>query len=215
MEIIDLTHSLENNMTVFCEEEKIKIEHPYNIENHGFRESKFNLFSHNGTHIDAPAHIIANGKYLDDYELDKFQGKTLLINLENNFLNAHNKITLNMLLSYKNDIKRHEIIILKTGFYEHWNSVNYLINYPTLTNEAAEYLASFDLKIIGLDTISPDEYSSIKLPIHHLFLEKEILILENLNLNIDLPHSFTLMAMPIKYKNSDGSFLRAIAIRNN
>lgn len=212
MEIIDLTHYFENNMTVFCDEEKVNIEHPYNIEHHGFRESKLNLFSHNGTHIDAPAHIISNGKYLDDYELDKFQGKALLINLENNFLNLHNKITLDMILPYENDIKNHEIIILKTGFYKYWNSINYLINYPILSDETAEYLASFDLKIIGLDTISPDEYNSTNLPIHHVFLEKEILILENLNLNIDLPHSFTLMAMPIKYKHSDGSFLRAISI---
>lgn len=213
LKFIDLTHSLDNNISVYSKEEKLKITKAYSIEKDYFRESLFKIFSHNGTHIDAPAHLIENGKFLEQYPLDKFQGKALLIDLENEPI-ENNLLSKSIFENYEKDFKNIEILILKTGFYKYWSKNSYLENYPTLDLEAANYLASFNFKIIGFDTISPDSYDAEDFIIHKAFLEKDILILENLNLKEKLPKNFNLMAMPIKYKESDGSFLRAFAYLN-
>lgn len=211
MKTIDLTHFLENNMTVYSKKLDIDVNHAYTHKQYGFRGTKLNLFSHHGTHIDAPAHVLSDGKFLDDFDLDKFCGSALLINLENKFLD-NNKITIDMLYPYENKIKNHEVIILKTGNYKFWNQNKYLDNFPILTKESAKYLSSFNIKIIGFDTISPDVYESHEYEIHKIFLEKEILIAENLDLSNELPDKFKFMAIPLKYKHSDGSPIRVMAI---
>jgi kynurenine formamidase len=35
------------------------------MDRHGFREKRLTLYSHTGTHIDAPAHMLPGGKTLD------------------------------------------------------------------------------------------------------------------------------------------------------
>ena len=91
-----------------------------------------------------------------------------------------------------------------------------IIDYPVLSNGACKWLASFDLKGIGVDTISVDVMDSKKMENHQTILKKEMLIIENLtNLNRLTRDKFLFTCFPIKFQNSDGSPIRAIAIYNS
>jgi arylformamidase len=213
-EIVDLTHLVNSSMTVYPDTVKPAFELYNSIEEDGFAELKMTFCTHTGTHIDAPCHILKNRKSLDQFKIDKFIGKAIVIPCKD-----LKEISIEYLEPFKEKILQIEFILFYTGWQFKWNSVSYFEDFPVLTKEAAEWLATFRLKGIGFDTISADgivmleKNSSVALQNHHVLLGKEIIIIENLN-NLDkLPDSvFTFQCMPLKVENADGSPVRAFAV---
>ena len=62
-------------MTVFPGTEPPVFEVGSAIETDGFEEKKITMFSHTGTHMDAPAHIIPGARKLDQFPIEKFCGQ--------------------------------------------------------------------------------------------------------------------------------------------
>lgn len=57
MKIIDLTHTISENMPVYPGTERPKLEVANTYEESGFKETLLTMFSHTGTHMDSPAHL--------------------------------------------------------------------------------------------------------------------------------------------------------------
>ncbi len=72
MQIYDLSHPIEQNMPYFPLSEPPVIEQNATIEKNGYAEKIITFHTHTGTHIDAPGHIIPNGKNLRDFQVSKF-----------------------------------------------------------------------------------------------------------------------------------------------
>ena len=68
--LIDLSHPIAGGMTVFPGDPAVSIENAASIETDGFRVSSLHLGTHTGTHLDAPAHSIADGATLEAVALD-------------------------------------------------------------------------------------------------------------------------------------------------
>lgn len=182
------------------------------IENEGYRETKITISSHTGTHIDAPSHILGNGPFLDDLEVSHFYGKATLINIPDKINKA---ITIEELKHYESKIQNIKFLILKTDWSKYWGKNEYFVNYPYLSDEAAEWLSGFNLKGIGVDTISIDRPNTDIFTVHKTLLLKNIIIIENLtNLNSIKNNYFMLSVLPLRYKDADGSPVRAIAIED-
>lgn len=64
-ELIDLTHPIASNMPVYPGTEPPVLITGCTIDESGFLEKKITLYSHTGTHVDAPAHLIKGAKTLD------------------------------------------------------------------------------------------------------------------------------------------------------
>ncbi len=58
MNIIDLTRTIKTDMQVFPGTEPPKIELTNTLERNGFREMRLTLYSHTGTHLNAPSHLL-------------------------------------------------------------------------------------------------------------------------------------------------------------
>ena len=91
MKIIDLTHTIENNMTIFPGGLKPDNKVISTVSNDGFMETRLHIDSHNGTHMDSPAHIIENGTTLDKIDVINFVGSAALIDCS--LLSENKKIT--------------------------------------------------------------------------------------------------------------------------
>lgn len=148
------------------------------IDDIGFLEKKITMYSHTGTHIDAPAHLIKNGKTLDQLPIEHFCGKAFLLNLSNSKMQT---IDLKDIETHQESFKQVEFILIYTGWSRYWGTEKYYSDYHVFTMEAAELLIGFGLKGIGLDTISADEADSKGFPIHKAFLKNNTIIIENLN----------------------------------
>ena len=210
MEIIDLSHPITANMPVYPGAEPPELIDLYSIDDDGFLEKKIIMYSHTGTHMDAPAHMIKEAKTLDQLPVDHFFGKACIVHVA---ARENHSIGIDALEPHQDLIKHSEFILLNTGWSKFWGSESYFHNYPVLSSEAASWLSNFDLKGIRSDTISPDEIGVTDSPIHKIFLRRNIVIIENLtNLDIVSGNSFTFSCFPLKIEQADGSPVRAVAI---
>ena len=71
MKIIDLTHAMTNGMPVMAGITPPKFRDLADAATDGYAMSQYTFNNHTGTHVDAPAHLIAGGASLDDIPLDR------------------------------------------------------------------------------------------------------------------------------------------------
>lgn len=210
LNIIDLSQNIDGKMSVYPVTKKPIIDQIHNIDKEGYRESELIISSHTGTHIDAPAHILKDGAYLDQLSLEHFFGKATILDFSmfSNRLIAKKDLEL-----FKDKIDNTEFLLIKTGWSKYFGKEMYFNGFPTLTEEAAKWLSQFKLKGIGIDAISIDTMDTVDFEVHRALLGKDIIIIENLtNLDAVIDENFILSIMPIKYENADGSPVRAVAI---
>ena len=210
MDIVDLSHPISPNMPAYPGTEPPSFIKGCSIDDNGFLEKKITLYSHTGTHIDAPAHIIHGAKTLDQFSIEHFAGKAFLLNLPS--INKQ-EIDIADLESHQSLIGNSEFLLLNTGWSRFWGTKRYYSGYPVLSAEAALWLSNFELKGIGFDTISADKADSRDFPVHKIFLRRNWIIVENLtNLDAVPSNQFMFSCFPLKIEQADGSPVRAVAI---
>ncbi|MGE7092515.1 cyclase family protein [Lysinibacillus sp. NPDC048646] len=212
MKIIDLTHTITERMTVFPGTDQPSLKIICNHETDGFKETSLSMASHTGTHMDAPNHIFAHRTTLDLIPAEQFVGKGLVIDCSD--LKDGQRITIDRINKVKDKADQAEFLLFYTGWDQYWGTEKYFGNYPYMTEEVADYLLQSKKKGVGLDVISIDSMTSLK--IHKKVLaDTDFVIIENLTGLGELGDElFTFCALPMKYENADGAPVRAIAILN-
>ena len=212
MKVTDLTHSIHSDMPVFPGTKQPIFEKACTFEKDSFQETEINMYSHVGTHIDAPAHMLRNGPCLDYFSVEHFIGDATILDFSDGKAQV---IDVDSLKPYEEKIKNVEFIIIKTGWSKYWGNKKYYEDFSFLSEESAQWLSQFNLKGIGIDALSIDGIESTTFAIHKILMSKNIIIIENLtNLDSISKEYFILSIMPLKYKNADGSPVRAISIEN-
>jgi arylformamidase len=207
MALIDLTHSIDNKIPVFPGEPGPKIRNIAEHGTRGYRVKWLEMGSHTGTHMDAPAHLIADGKTLDQFPVSHFTGVASVIPIPR----LTRFIGIPFLTRFQEKIKDSEFVLFATGWSKFWGTDNYFRDFPVLTVDAARWLAGHPLKGIGMDTISADPVDSVSLQIHHIILNAGLVIIENLL----FPQGFladkaVFHCFPLKITDADGSPVRAV-----
>lgn len=211
MKIIDLTHSITNDMTVYPGGPKPQNKIVSNVTDNGYKETEIHIHSHNGTHMDSPNHVFEDGISLDKIDVINFVGTASLIDCSS--LEEGGIITYDFIEKNKEAIDNSEFIVFRTDWSKYWNTDKYLGNYPVISDDVVDFILTSNKKGIAFDTISVDPIDASVLAKHHRILENNILIFENLT-NLDLIDSdtFVFCALPLKFENSDGAPIRAIAM---
>lgn len=210
MKIMDLTHVIHDTMPVFPGTEPPIIKNALTIEEDANREKLITMFSHTGTHMDAPAHMIFDGNRLDQMPVEHYIGDSLVIDCRKV---ENNTIDLSLLKTYHAAIKEVDFVLFCTGWSDKWGQEAYFDEFPALSEEAAEWLVGQNLKGVGVDAISIDLMSAQVFKIHHILLGSNFVIIENLlGLERLLDKKFKLSVLPLKIKDADGSPIRAVAM---
>lgn len=151
---IELTHKMEEEMPVYPGTEKPVFDKSFTIEKNGFAETQVRMFSHTGTHMDAPAHMVLGGKTLDEYPVEHFIGDAYMLDLTNGVPGIR-ELEADAALIEKSDF-----IIMKTGWSKKWGMESYFNDFPVLSEELLDYLLQFDIRGFGVDAISVDPVST-------------------------------------------------------
>ena len=69
MKIIDLTHSITNDMTVYIGGPQPQNKVIKTVSENGYKETEIHILSHNGTHMDSPNHVFEDGVSLDKIDV--------------------------------------------------------------------------------------------------------------------------------------------------
>jgi len=196
---IDLTMPLNELTPVFPGDPKPEFKRVASIEKEGWNEHRIHMNTHFGTHIDAPWHMLKNGKRLTDFPIDKFIGRAVVLDAR-----GQKEIDLDLTA-----VKETNILLLRTDHTRLIASPDFFEKNPVISRRLAERIVQKKVSIVGLDSYTPD---NPPFEIHKLFLKNEVLILENL-VNLDkIPTGvFTLYIFPIKLDKIDGAPCRVVA----
>lgn len=175
--------------------------------------TELSLPCHAGTHVDAPIHIVANGKSIDQLPLDAFVGIGAVISIKKN---GGEEVTAKDLENSGVNVGRGDILMLHTGWDEKFESPDYNLH-PYLSVDAAEWMVQKKIKMFGIDCITVDLPTPLRpkgfdFPVHRTLLGNEILIAENVtNLGAIVGKKTRIMALPLRIKGSDAGHARIIA----
>jgi len=180
------------------------------IPEHDANVTAISLGSHTGTHIDAPNHFIADGLSIDKYDLNKLMGRALVIDVRGK--KARETITWEDMEKWEGEMHEGVIVLMCTGWSQYWGKDQYE-EHPFIDLNAAKKLIERGVRVIGCDTLSPDEMCSPTSEVHKVILRAGGAIAENLRgveevLGLKEP---VVSLLPLKLDSCDGSPIRAIA----
>lgn len=211
MKVIDLTHTVEENMPVYPGTEPPVFSPASSYAEDGFKETKISMYTHTGTHIDSPAHLFPGRTALDQFPAEQFMGRALVIDCCD--LPEGSLITMAYLRKYGEKVEQADFLLFHLGWDKFWGTERYFGNYPCIDQEVLEYIIRGSYKGIGFDVIGLDPIADENLTRHKKLFEKtEIVNIENLkNLGLCGDDLFWFSCLPMKLKDSDGAPARAVA----
>lgn len=211
--IIDLTYPLSAQTVMFPGFPQPEIEPFYTIEKEGANVSRINFVSHVGTHIDAPRHMLAGTRTVDELSLERLIGEAVVVDIsgrENPAL-----ISLADLQRYDNIIHPGDILLVITGVYKAYGTPAYNDAYPALATDAANWLVKKEIAAYATDATSIEVPGSSGNPAHKILLGSEIPIIENLcNLERLSQPRVRFTCLPLKVKGGDGAPCRVVVIED-
>jgi arylformamidase len=209
-DVYDISLPITEDIVVWPGDPKPTIRQLSSIEEgHSSNLSQIRLSVHTGTHIDAPRHFLEDGKTIGEIPLEKLIGKALVVVLPDSV----SLITKAVLQAYIDPVflRAVKMVLLRTR-----NSTQGLLmkpefdeNYVALDTSGAQFLASFDLDLVGVDYLSIAAFKDTTLP-HRVLLEKDVVLLEGINL-ADVPEGiYNLTCLPLNLTDCEGAPARAI-----
>lgn len=206
MKIIDLSQAHCNDMTQFPGTPPVAIEQICEIPKDGFRLTDFHCIVHTGTHCDAPAHYVEGAKTIDQLPLEQFVGEAILVDVDTN-----NGRELSADILDGKDVRKGDILVLRSGFSKVWEEEAYINDYPYLSTDLAKKLVDLGIKSLAIDFLSPDPVDGDS--VHKILLGNGITPIENLNHLDQIDRErFLLVAAPMLIHGAEGAFTRAVAI---
>lgn len=208
---MDLTHTIKENMPVYPGDDTPKLIPVSTYEKDGFKETLLEMYSHTGTHMDTPAHIFAGRTALDEFPIEQFIGRALVIDCRD--LEEAQFISMECINKVLDRAKKADFLLFNLGWDKRWGTDSYFGDYPCINDEVLDFIINGDYKGIGFDVMGLDPISDVNLPRHkRLFQDTDIINIENLK-NLDLCGSdlFYFSCFPLKIENCDGSPIRAVA----
>ena len=211
MKVIDLTHTIREQMPVYPGTRPPKFLPASTYEKDGFKETLLQMYTHTGTHMDPPAHLYAGRTTLDQFPVSQFIGKALVIDCSG--LKEGEPITMKALKPYGLKAEKADFLLFYLGWDKRWGTESYFGDYPCLDQEVLSCIMEGSYKGIGFDVIGLDPISDVRLTRHNrLFENKDIVNIENLkNLDQCGRDLFWFSCFPLKLEHSDGSPIRAVA----
>ncbi|MER6534012.1 cyclase family protein [Streptomyces sp. 900105755] len=177
------------------------------------RVMRLNIPTHIGTHVDAPSHFVEDGATLDQVPVSTLVGRAYCIEV---LRDDPVPITAADLKSAV-DLEPGDALLIRTGWDDRYGEPAYVDSHPYLAVDAARWAVDTGLRLIGMDTISPDLPMSMRpanfpYDVHRTLLGAGTLIVENLVLREIADRWSTLFVGVLNVSGGDGAPARALAV---
>ncbi|HEY1388798.1 MAG TPA: cyclase family protein [Ktedonobacterales bacterium] len=207
-EWIDVSVSLHTGMVHWPDNPPVSIEREMSMERGDvYNVSKMSMGVHTGTHMDAPIHFIRGGIGIDQMPLTAAIGRTRVIEIGDSVSIKPDELAGHI-------IQRGERILFKTrNSARCWQTGDFVEDFVYIAHEAAQYLASIGVQMVGVDYLSVGGYSVDGPETHQALLGGGVWIIEGLNLAQVEPGIYDLICLPLRIIGGDGAPARAILRR--
>jgi len=182
--------------------------------------SVLSILVHNGTHIDAPRHMVDKGYPVDQIPLAQVAKEAVLINLPHK--GANSSVSVKDILDTGVDFGPDVIPVINTGWTEKtWGKPEFWKEMPYLEPGVGELMAKKNVPAVAMD-VFPEKalWRGVKLDpgevwvANHLaLLEKGIPMIQFVTNRSQIgKNRFVMIAAPLKIKGGDASPARVIAL---
>ena len=188
-----------------------------NLSQVGRATTMIHIGSHSGTHVDAPSHFISGAKSISDFSGDCLMGRVYVMKLRK--LKAQplgpEDFDLQQLLELRDNI---DGLLLNFGWAKRWGKSDYYSDQPYLSEQAADLIIETGVRFVGYDLAMPDNPSegrghSMDSRIHKRFLERDVLLVENVRIPENAEGFYASHSAPLNLQGVDGSPIRFLVER--
>lgn len=181
---------------------------------HGYNTRTLHLYSHSGTHMDAPLHFAAGEGTVDRIPLGDCLGPAWVADLSG--IEPRALITVAHLGETGSQVRPGDGLLLRTGWSAHVDRPDYYRDhFPRVSVALAEWCVATGVRILGVeppsvaDVNDPEELAAV----HTVLLGGGVIIVEGLtNLEALEGERVFFGAVPLKIEGGDGSPCRAFAV---
>lgn len=188
------------------------------IPSEGRETRRLVLGTHTGTHLDAPRHFIENGPDVASLPLDTLVGPATVLDFSG--LAPGSELGLERLAAaLGGDVPQR--LILRFDWSSRWQTPAYYVDHPYLSQEAARWLVAEGLRLLAMDTPTPDNPQDGRgtaqdSPVHKIFLSGGVVLVEYLANLASLSRSqVQIIALPLPLTGADGSPIRCVALEED
>lgn len=207
MRVIDLSLPVNNDMP------GVDITTAKRLEVEGWNATTLSLYSHSGTHLDAPCHFLPGGATLDRQDLSVCVGKATVVDLTP--IEPKQLIEVADLGSLVGSISPGARLLFRTDWHKRYGTPEYRDALPRISMPLAEWLVEKQVAMIGVEPPSIADVNNLEevTAVHQVLFRGNVLIVEGLA-HLDRIESSTIqfIALPLKIDGGDGCPVRAIGI---
>ena len=164
------------------------------------------LGAHTATHVDAPNHFIDGTRRIHELELEKLIGNCRVVKIADDVIEIKPE--------HLGNLEQVERILFKTRNSAFWNEPEkgFRTDFTYISPEASRVLADAGLKLVGIDYLSVEKFGSEDFATHITLLEKEIVIVEGLDLREVPAGDYEIICLPLKIisETGDGAPARTV-----
>lgn len=207
MKIYDVTVPISGQTPVYEGDPSVDIQLKLSIENgDNANVSQICMGVHTGTHVDAPNHFIEGTRKVIDLDLETLIGKCSVVELADDVMSIEPE--------HVNELADVERILFKTRNSEFWSNLEqgFRKDFTYISPAAARVLVEKNVRLVGIDYLSVEEFDAESPETHITLLEKEVIILEGLDLRNVPAGDYELICLPLKIAGGagDGSPSRTV-----
>lgn len=192
----------------------VQIREAKNLEKDGWNAVNIDMYSHSGTHMDAPIHFGVEGPTIDQVPIKRLMGTAKILDLTG--ILPSSSITVEDLGKLKEAMISGDSLIIKTGWsnYSISNPGKYRNQLPRISEKLAYWLVEKGINMLAVEPPSVanvNDLTEVTL-IHRILFTGQVIIVEGIcNLNEIKAKEVELMVMPLKLGGGDGAPARVLA----
>ena len=164
--------------------------------------------AHTATHVDAPAHFIEGASKVDQMPLDALIGEARVVEIPLD-VRAIDAQTLAAA-----DLGGASRVIFKTRNSAFWDdpASGFRADFTFIAPDAARALARMNVRLVGIDYLSVEEFQTERFETHTALLSSGIVIVEGLDLREVAAGTYELLCLPLKIASGSGDGAPARAV---
>lgn len=183
------------------------------VAEQGWNATNWTLYSHAGTHMDAPVHYEASPQSIDQIGLDRCVGTAQVVDLSGTQPRA--LLGPECLGDLEAAWRPDDMLLLRTDWYHRHGTPAYRDALPRISADLARWCVRRRVKLLGVEppaVADPHDRAEIT-EVHRILLEGGVVIVEGLAYLDQLTHrQVGLVALPLRLAGGDGAPCRAFAI---
>ncbi len=208
--IIDLTLTLHPGMR------GVEMEPARDLIRDGWNATTLHLYSHCGTHMDAPIHFGVGRQTIDQMDVADFIGPAWVVDVRP--IGSRQIIGVESIRSIADTIKPRDSVLICTGWSEFHGQDRYRDELPRVSADLARWCVNKRVRMLGVEPPSVADVHNIEelTAVHRILFEGGVIVVEGLtNLESLTQSKVMLIVLPLKVANGDGAPVRALAIEED